>query len=67
MAEYHVGAGLFSIYAGRISKDKKRWLEKTDVKDEALSAVALYLLDSKKVFKFELDGKKYTLLVEEDK
>lgn len=39
MAEYHVGNGFENIYAGTLSKDGKRWLNKSDVTDEAIGAV----------------------------
>lgn len=42
MAEYHVGTGLAGIYAGTISKPGV-WRSKTDVTEEALWSVALYL------------------------
>lgn len=45
MTEYHVGAGAFGIYAGRINKKGDKWLEKSDVTDEALCAVRDYLYD----------------------
>ena len=45
MTEYHVSAGAFGIYAGRINKKGDKWLEKSDVTDEALSAVRDYLYD----------------------
>lgn len=45
MAEYHVSAGAFGIYAGRINKKGDKWLEKSDVTDEALCAVRDYLYD----------------------
>ena len=45
MAEYHVSAGAFGIYAGRINKKGDKWLEKSDVTDEALCAVRDYLVD----------------------
>ena len=47
MAEYHVKAGLFRIYAGTVNKPRKdgskTWRNKTDVTDEALCAVRDYL------------------------
>ena len=65
MAEYHVGGGMFSIYAGTLKKKNGiEWLHKSDVKDEALSAVAQYLLINEKEFRFLFDGKEYTLKVE---
>ena len=63
MAEYHVGGGMFSIYAGTLKKNGIEWLHKSDVKDEALSAVAQYLLINKKEFRFLFDGKEYALKV----
>ena len=45
MAEYHVGNGLASIYAGTLTKDKTRWLNKSDVTDEAIASVFSYMQD----------------------
>lgn len=49
MAEYHVSAGLFGIYAGTLmpKKDGKPqcWKNKSDVTEEALCAVRDYLID----------------------
>ena len=44
VAEYHVGAGAFGIYAGTLTKSGKLWREKTECTDEALVAVRDYLL-----------------------
>lgn len=44
MAEYHVSAGLFGIYAGRINKKGDKWLEKSDVTEECFHAVRDYLV-----------------------
>ena len=39
MAEYHVGIGFAGvIYAGTLTKDKKRWINKSDVTDEVVAA-----------------------------
>lgn len=39
MAEYHVGLGVAGvIYAGTLTKDKKRWINKSDVTDEVVAA-----------------------------
>lgn len=39
MAEYHVGIGFSGvIYAGTLTKDKKRWINKSDVTDEVVAA-----------------------------
>ena len=43
--KYHVSAGAFGVYAGRINKKGDKWLEKSDVTDEALCAVRDYLYD----------------------
>lgn len=40
MAEYHVGCGVFGIYAGTLKpKHPDEWQNKTDVTDEAIAAV----------------------------
>lgn len=49
MAEYHVGCGLFgTIYAGTIMKQRKDglqlWRSKSDVTDEAVSAVLSHFI-----------------------
>lgn len=39
MAEYHVGIGFAGvIYAGTLTKDKKRWINKSDVTNEVVAA-----------------------------
>ena len=63
MAEYHVGCGIFGIYAGTITEDKRRWVRKSEVTDEALSAAAQYLLQEKKCLVFDYHGEKYRLSV----
>ena len=45
MAEYHVGAGCFGIYAGTINKRGNMWQNKTECTDEALAAVRDYLFN----------------------
>ena len=45
MVEYHVSAGIFGIYAGRINKKGDKWLDKSEVTDEVLCAVRDYLVD----------------------
>ena len=64
MATYHVGGGMFSIYAGILKKNGVEWLHKNDVKDEALSAVAQYLLINGKEFRFSVNGEKFVLKVD---
>ena len=45
MAEYHVGCGLFAIYAGTLnSRNKSMWQNKTECTDEALCAVRDYMV-----------------------
>ena len=46
MSEYHVGCGLFGIYAGKLKKNKSdEWQDKSEVTEEALQAVANYMYD----------------------
>jgi len=63
MAEYHVGCGMCGIYAGRLSKDKKRWIDKSDVTNKAIGAVAQFLLQEDERVLFKKDGKKYEMKV----
>lgn len=66
MAEYHVGCGAFAIYAGTLnSRNKNLWQNKSEVTEEATSAVAQYLLQENKVMRFAYKGKKYKLCVAE--
>ena len=68
MAEYHVGCGAFAIYAGTLNgRNKSLWLwqNKTEVTDEATSAVAQYLLQEEKEMRFSYRGKNYKLCVVE--
>ena len=45
MAEYHVGCGAFGIYAGTLNpKNKSMWRNKTECTDEAIGAVADYMV-----------------------
>ena len=40
MPEYHVGNSVFNnIYAGTLNKDKTKWVNKSDVTNEAIAAV----------------------------
>ena len=68
--EYHVSMGLFGIYAGITNKKGDKWLDKTDVTDEAINAVAGYMADRVKKGENSLayalkrsDGKYITLKV----
>lgn len=66
MAEYHVGCGAFGIYAGTLNKNKTMWQNKSEVTDEAVSAVAQFLLQEDESMVFEYHGKKYRLCVVEE-
>ena len=44
MADYHVGAGCFGIYAGTINKKGDLWKNKTECTDEAINAVRDYMV-----------------------
>lgn len=77
MADYHVSAGVFGIYAGTLMPKKdgnpQMWRNKSDVTDEAICAVRDYLLSeclNEKAGKMQggyewtrKDGKKVVLLV----
>ena len=64
MAEYHVGCGAFGIYAGTLnSKNKALWQNKSEVTNEAVSAVAQYLLQEDKSLLFNYQGSRYRLSV----
>lgn len=43
--EYHVAAGLFGIYAGKLTEARKVMRSKSDVTEEAISAVRDYMFD----------------------
>lgn len=44
MADYHVGAGCFGIYAGTLNKKGNLWQNKTECTDEATNAVRDYMV-----------------------
>lgn len=44
MADYHVGAGCFGIYAGTVNKKDDLWQNKTECTDEAINAVRDYMV-----------------------
>lgn len=67
MAEYHVGCGLAGIYAGTLNQTGKLWRNKSDVTEEALCAVAQYLLFNDKQFRFEHKGNWYVMTIYEAK
>lgn len=64
MAEYHVGCGVFGIYAG-VLRNETTWKDKSEVTREALSASAQYMLINEKEFRFGYKGKQYVMRVEE--
>lgn len=43
MAEYHVGCGIAGIYAGIIKPNGYEWKTKSNVTNEAIAAVAVYM------------------------
>ena len=59
MTEYHVGCGAFGIYAGTLNKNKTMWKNKSEVTNEALDAVAQYLLQENIVMNFDYKDKKF--------
>ena len=62
MADYHVGCGIAGIYAGTLNKKGDMWTNKSKVTIEAMSAVAQYMLNHDKEFRFTSHGgKKYVL------
>lgn len=60
MAEYHVGAGLFGIYAGTREKNQKYWKNKSCVTDEAIEAVRDYMVENLLSGLENLDDKRAT-------
>lgn len=67
MAEYHVGCGVFGIYAGVLNKKGDKWLHKSDVTDECISASAQFLLENNQCMTFDYSDKKYVIRVDEYK
>ena len=63
MAEYHVGCGITGIFVGTLNKKGYMWVNKSDVTDEAISAVAQFLLEHKEAMNFNYHGKRYRLAV----
>ena len=62
---YHVGCGIFGIYAGTLNPKGDTWRNKSEVTREALGAAAQYLMDNNKEFRFSRNGKNYALRVVE--
>ena len=63
MAEYHVGCGILGIYAGVLNKNGDLWQRKSEVTNEALDAVANYLIINEKEFRFTYQGKRYAMRI----
>ena len=63
MAEYHVGCGIAGIYAGTLNKNGNLWINRSDVTDEAVNAVAQYLLERGEALEFDYRGGRYRLAV----
>ena len=68
MAEYHVGCGFAGIYAGTLKRNKRdEWLNKSNVTNEAINAVVLYMDGRIKegetaiAYGFKLPGGKYPI------
>ena len=64
--EYHVGCGLFGIYAGRLNKQKNMWVSKSDVTQEVLNCAFEYLYTNKKEVRCNVNGKKLVMLIAPD-
>lgn len=64
MANYHVGCGITGIFAGTLNKKGDTWINKSNVTDEAISAVAQFLLEHEEALDFDYQGKHYRLAVE---
>jgi hypothetical protein len=67
MTKYHVGCGITGIFAGTLNKRGDIWVNKSDVTDEAFSAVAQYCVNNNQTMEFCMDGKRYRLAVSEIK
>ena len=65
MASYHVGCGAFGIYAGTLNKRGDMWINKSEVTEEAIGAVAQYLITHNEGLEFSYQGKRYRLGVTE--
>ena len=65
MAEYHVGCGLFGIYAGTLNKKGDMWINKSDVTEEVLDSAFQYLFTNEKVFIAKVKDKEYIMKIDE--
>lgn len=64
MAAYHVGCGITAIWAGTLNKAGDKWSNKSEVTDEACSAVAQWLLQEDKSMTFNYKGELHVLHVD---
>ena len=71
MADYHVGCGLFGIYAGTLKKNGEEWRNKSEVTNEAINAVVQHMYwkvpegEDSFAYGFKMrDGKYVRLMVE---
>ena len=64
MAAYHIGCGITAIWAGTLNKAGDKWSNKSEVTDEACSAVAQWLLQEDKSMTFYYKGELYVLHVD---
>ena len=65
MAEYHVGCGAFGIYAGTLNKKGDKWLNMSEVTDEACRSVAQHMIEHNEKMRFSYNGRRYELAVKE--
>lgn len=65
MVEYHVGCGLFGIYAGTLNKKGDMWINKSDVTEEVLDSAFQYLFTNEKVFIAKVEDKEYVMKIDE--
>ena len=63
MTEYHVGCGIFGIYAGRLNKKGDQWLSKSDVTEEVLNSAFDYLYTNKKEIRAKVEEKEYVMRI----
>ena len=64
MTNYHVGCGITGIFAGTLNTKGDTWRNKSDVTNEAIAAVAQYLIEHEECMKFKYHGKPYILSVD---
>lgn len=64
--KYSIGCGNFGIYAGILKPNDREWKDKTEVTLDAMGAVAQHMVEHPGVFRFEYQGKKMVLKVEDE-